>query len=280
MNGSGGGGGGGGLGGVNGSDGHAMYGFGDGGAGSTEPLWFFDGVWYGPGSGGGGAGGVNSLFGGGFGGAGGNGGKFGGGGGGGGGGGTSVDGNGGRNSGKGGVGGLIIIYLGVGDFLMNSKPRRDPRARSRARADLRARRRRQGRRLRQLDAQAEPSGRRHRRHRRQHRDHASDRPVRGAAHRRSRRGRQRRSSNEAAYPGYARDLGARATARLGGHRLDRQPGRDPHLPRCNQRDLRPRAWFSIARPDRRHDLHRRAGDHVSRLDHARAHHHRRRSRRN
>ena len=111
LNGSGGGGGGGGLGGVNGSDGNAMYGFGDGGAGSTEPLWFSDGVWYGPGSGGGGGGGVNSLFGGGFGGAGGDGGKFGGGGGGGGE-SLSVDG-GGSNSGKGGIGALIIIYLAL-----------------------------------------------------------------------------------------------------------------------------------------------------------------------
>ncbi len=113
KNGSGGGGGGGGLGGVNGSDGHAMYGFGDGGAGSTEPLWFFDGVWYGPGSGGGGAGGVLSFFDGSFAGAGGNGGKFGGGGGGGGGGGTGVGGDGGKEPGVGGEGGIIIIYLGV-----------------------------------------------------------------------------------------------------------------------------------------------------------------------
>jgi hypothetical protein len=112
KNGSGGGGGGGGLGGVNGSDGVTMYGFGDGGDGSTEPLWFFDGVWYGPGGGGGGAGGVLSFFNGGFAGKGGDGGKFGGGGGGGGG-GTSADGTAGRVPGKGGPGGLIIIYLGV-----------------------------------------------------------------------------------------------------------------------------------------------------------------------
>ena len=114
KNGSGGGGGGGGLGGVNGSDGVVMYGFGDGGDGSTEPLWFADGVWYGPGSGGGGAGGALSFFDGGFAGKGGDGGKFGGGGGGGG--GTispGVDGNGGKLPGKGGNGGLIIIYLGL-----------------------------------------------------------------------------------------------------------------------------------------------------------------------
>jgi len=114
KNGSGGGGGGGGLGGVNGPDGKAMYGYGDGGDGSTEPLWFLDGVWYGPGSGGGGAGGALSFFDGGFAGRGGNGGKFGGGGGGGG--GTidpGVGGDGGKVAGKGGDGGLIIIYLGV-----------------------------------------------------------------------------------------------------------------------------------------------------------------------
>jgi len=87
-------------GGGGGAAGYSPYG-GPGGAGSTEPLWFFDGVWYGPGSGGGGGGGFGSLFSTPTGAPGGDGAKFGGGGG------------GGFPSGKGGKGGLIIIYLAL-----------------------------------------------------------------------------------------------------------------------------------------------------------------------